>query len=50
MRPGIEFDDGRFPRAKLGFVLLSSEQTIESESGDPFDTELQTDRRTKRSS
>ncbi len=31
MRPGIEFDDGRFPRAKLGFVLLSSEQTVESD-------------------
>lgn len=30
-RPGIEFDDGRFPRAKLGFVLLSSEQTVESD-------------------
>ncbi len=31
MKAGIEFDDGRFARAKLGFVLLSSEQTIESE-------------------
>ena len=31
MRPGIVFDEGRFPRAKLGFVLLSSEQTVESE-------------------
>ena len=30
-RDGIEFDDGRFDRAKLGFVLLASEQTIESE-------------------
>lgn len=29
--PDVEFDDGRFPRAKLGFVLLSSEQTIESD-------------------
>ncbi len=25
------FDEGRFPRAKIGFVLLSSEQTIESD-------------------
>lgn len=31
MRDGIAFDEGRFWRAKLGFVLLSSEQTIESE-------------------
>lgn len=31
MRDGIDFDEGRFGRAKLGFVLLSSEQTIESE-------------------
>jgi len=31
MREGIEFDDGRFYRAKLGFVLLSMEQTIESD-------------------
>lgn len=31
MREGIAFDDGRFARAKLGFVLLSSEQTIEFE-------------------
>lgn len=31
MRDGIRFDDGRFDRAKIGFVLLSSEQTIESE-------------------
>lgn len=31
MKPGIEFDDGRFPRAKIGFVLLATEQTIESE-------------------
>ena len=31
MRPGIVFDEGRHHRAKLGFVLLSSEQTIESE-------------------
>jgi len=31
VRDGVVFDDGRFPRAKLGFVLLSSEQTIESE-------------------
>jgi len=31
VKPGIEFDEGRFHRAKLGFVLLSSEQTIESE-------------------
>ena len=30
-REGIEFDRGRFDRAKLGFVLLASEQTIESE-------------------
>ena len=29
--PGIEFDEGRFGRAKIGFVLLSSEQTIESD-------------------
>ncbi len=29
--PQVEFDDGRFPRAKIGFVLLSSEQTIESD-------------------
>ncbi len=31
MKPGIKFDDGRFDRAKLGFVLLSSEQTVESD-------------------
>jgi maleate isomerase len=31
MRPGIVFDDGRFPRAKIGFVLLATEQTIESD-------------------
>ncbi|MDW3175803.1 MAG: arylmalonate decarboxylase [Acidimicrobiia bacterium] len=31
MRPGIEFDAGRHHRAKLGFVLLSMEQTIESD-------------------
>ena len=31
MRDDIAFDEGRFARAKLGFVLLSSEQTIESE-------------------
>lgn len=31
MKEGIVFDDGRFPRAKIGFVLLSTEQTIESE-------------------
>lgn len=31
MRDGIQFDDGRFHRAKLGFVLLSSEQTVESD-------------------
>lgn len=31
MREGIEFDNGRFHRAKLGFVLLSSEQTVESD-------------------
>ena len=31
MRSGIEFDDGRFDRAKIGFVLLASEQTIESD-------------------
>ena len=31
MRDGIGFDEGRFGRAKLGFVLLSSEQTIESD-------------------
>ncbi len=31
MRPDIEFDAGRFPRAKLGFVLLATEQTIESD-------------------
>lgn len=30
-RDGIVFDGGRFPRAKLGFVQLASEQTIESE-------------------
>ncbi len=30
-RDGIEFDGGRFDRAKLGFVLLASEQTVESE-------------------
>ena len=29
MRAGIHFDGGRFPRAKLGFVLLATEQTIE---------------------
>ncbi len=31
MRPGIDFDAGRHHRAKLGFVLLSMEQTIESD-------------------
>lgn len=31
MRSDIEFDAGRFPRAKLGFVLLATEQTIESD-------------------
>lgn len=31
MRPDIVFDDGRFPRAKIGFVLLATEQTIESD-------------------
>lgn len=31
MKPGIVFDDGRFPRAKIGFVLLATEQTIESD-------------------
>lgn len=31
MREGIEFDGGRFDRAKIGFVLLASEQTIESD-------------------
>ena len=31
MREGIDFDSGRFPRAKIGLVLLSSEQTIESD-------------------
>lgn len=31
MRDGIVFDAGRFDRAKLGFVLLASEQTVESE-------------------
>jgi maleate isomerase len=31
MRHDIEFDEGRFHRAKIGFVLLSSEQTIESD-------------------
>lgn len=31
MRSGIEFDAGRFDRAKIGFVLLASEQTIESD-------------------
>ena len=31
MKAGIEFDAGRFDRAKIGFVLLSMEQTIESD-------------------
>ena len=31
MKPGIVFDEGRFPRAKIGFVLLATEQTIESD-------------------
>lgn len=31
MREGIVFDSGRHHRAKLGFVLLSMEQTIESD-------------------
>lgn len=31
MRPDISFDEGRFPRAKIGFVLLASEQTVESD-------------------
>ncbi len=33
MRTGIEFDDGRFDRAKLGFVLdrlLTRQQTLGS--------------------
>ncbi len=31
MRPGIGFDGGRHHRAKLGFVLLAMDQTIESD-------------------
>ena len=31
MRAGIDFDAGRHHRAKLGFVLLSMEQTVESD-------------------
>ena len=31
MRAGIEFDDGRHHRAKIGFVLLATEQTIEDD-------------------
>jgi len=31
LRSGIVFDQGRFHRAKIGFVLLATEQTIESE-------------------
>lgn len=31
IRPGIEFDAGRHHRAKIGFVQLATEQTIESE-------------------
>jgi maleate isomerase len=31
MRDGIVFDDGKHPRAKLGFVMLATEQTIEAE-------------------
>lgn len=31
MKPGVVFDEGRFPRAKIGFVLLATEQTIESD-------------------
>lgn len=30
-KPGIEFDGGRHHRARLGFVLLAMEQTIESD-------------------
>jgi maleate isomerase len=31
MRSGVEFDVGRHSRGKIGFVLLSSEQTIEDD-------------------
>ncbi|MGI9607547.1 MAG: maleate cis-trans isomerase family protein [Acidimicrobiales bacterium] len=31
MLPGVVFDQGRHPRAKIGFVLLATEQTIESD-------------------
>ena len=31
MREGVVFDQGRFPRAKIGFVELATEQTIESD-------------------
>ena len=31
MRPGIRFDAGRHHRARLGFVLLAMEQTVESD-------------------
>ncbi len=31
MREGIVFDAGRFPRAKIGFLNLATEQTVESD-------------------
>ena len=31
MRPGIDFDGGRHPRAKIGFVVLAMEQTVEED-------------------
>ncbi len=30
-RPGIRFDAGRHPRAKIGYVLLATEQTIQDD-------------------
>jgi maleate isomerase len=31
-RPGIRFDEGRHPRAKIGYVLLATEQTIQDDA------------------